>query len=130
MTFQIDWPPGFVSRTGDPADPCFVGRLGDTKGRSHRPAAASIDKFGGDSRQSGGKPAHRLRVGTSAHKVWLYIKANGPQSCSQMQIALGLTQTQVFKPARKMVNNHVLKRSEGLKATLYSLGDGPVVEVQ
>jgi hypothetical protein len=43
MSYSIDWPPGFVSRTCDPTDTCFVGPKGNEKGRSHAPAEKSVE---------------------------------------------------------------------------------------
>jgi hypothetical protein len=40
--FSIDWPPMFVSRTSNPADPCYLGRRGGELNRCHAPAEASV----------------------------------------------------------------------------------------
>lgn len=53
MTYQIDWPPGFVSRTSDPADPCFIGKIGDTANRVHAPSDRSVILLSKGSRLGG-----------------------------------------------------------------------------
>lgn len=35
--FSIDFPPGFVSRTSNLSDPCFIGRRGNEAARGHEP---------------------------------------------------------------------------------------------
>lgn len=42
MTYSIGWPIGFKSRTSDPADPCFVGKIGETAKRVHAPSEKSV----------------------------------------------------------------------------------------
>lgn len=134
MTFALTpaWPPGFRSRTAEPGDPCFIGRIGNDAKKAHPPGVASLPGWAGEAKKNACHAGMRLRVGTVAHRIYLRIKTGGPQTVIQLCDSLHLVQPQVAKAANRLVPASVLtsRRLTGQgRPAVYSLGAGPVVEV-
>lgn len=130
MSYSIDWPIGFKSRTCDPADKCFVGHIGAEKRRSHDPVKASQAPWADPSK----KPAmqvQRLRVGTNAWRVYDVLRKLGPLPRSAIACNVFLKERALDEATLALVRAGVLDREvkKGRQST-YSIGKTPVVEVQ
>lgn len=139
MTFALDpvWPPLFRSRTCDPADSCFVGRIGGEANRAHAPAQSAIDALCGKVKWAGEKPAPaptkgtRLIVGTYAWRVWSMCKV-APQTSAQLCAELDVGVTHLPSCLKRLIDADVLRKQRGGgrgRQLTYSIGPGPVVEV-
>lgn len=131
MTFALDpvWPPMFRSRTCDPADKCFVGRIGGEANRAHTPAQSTVDAFCG--RSPAPKNGTRLIVGTYAWRVWSMCKV-APQTSDQICAELGIGATHLSRFLARLIDADVLRKQRGCgrgRPITYSVGPGTVVEV-
>lgn len=126
--FSIGWPSGFVSRTSDPLDPCFVGRNTDAKANRPTPQQrmnGPAEKFI--------PPGVRVTVGTHAWEIWRLLRDRGPLCTTGIRSALGLT-----VPAIHLAMSRRLLPGKAVSFTsmkgqggqhVYFIGPAPVVEI-
>lgn len=131
MSFSLDWPIGFKSRTTDPADKCFVGHIGASKRRSHEPTKQSQAPWA-DSSKKPAMQTQRLRIGTNAWRVYDAIRRLGPLPRSAIACNLQMKARAMDEATLTLVRVGVLDRKTPKKGgqSTYSIGSTPVVEVQ
>lgn len=132
MTFSIGWPAGFHSRTTDPTDPCFVGKVGANARQAHEPCKASQAPWA-DATKRPDMQAQRLRVGTNAWRIYDLLFRMGPLPRSAIACGLGIKADAVDEVSSNLVRIGALHRSrpkQRNKQSTYSIGKTPVVEVQ
>ena len=128
MSYSIDWPLGFVSRTGDPTDTCFVGRPGV---RTVQPQDKCIPAWGDNGKRPEMQP-HRLKSGQRAWQAWQLVVLKGPQTSGQLAEQLDLSVERISKVCKPLVEARVLSSrqlTKPIRTTQYRLGVAPVVEV-
>ncbi len=126
-SFSIGWPPQFQSRTGDPKDPCYIGRNFDAQRNTPR-----ADQRIGGTNQPFVPPGVRVKAGTNGWHLWRLIVKTGPMKTNDIARLLGMRPTMVAGSAAHMVKGGALKvsRLDGTgRQYVYSLGQMPVVEV-
>lgn len=130
MSYSIDWPIGFKSRTCDPADKCFVGskrtdvvQSSDTVKKSQAPWA--------DPNKRVQMEAQKLRISSRGYAVYDAVKRCGPIPRSaiacQTQIKARVIDEWTLKLVRSGVLNREVRKN---RESFYSIGKTPVVEVQ
>lgn len=130
MTFSIGWPAGFHSRTTDPTDPCFVGKVGANARQAHEPCKASQAPWA-DKAKKPAMQAQRLRVGTHAWRVVDLLRRTGPLPRSAIACTLLINARSLDFATQGLVQAGVLdKKTPKNKQSTYSIGKTPVVEVQ
>lgn len=132
MSYQIDWPIGFKSRTTNPADPCFVGKVGAQARQAHEPCKGSQAPWA-DATKKPAMQAQPLRVGTNAWRIYDLLFRMGPLPRSAISCGLGIKADAVDEASANLVRIGALNRSrpkQRNKQSTYSIGKTPVVEVQ
>lgn len=130
MSYQIDWPIGFKSRTTNPADSCFVGKVGAQARQAHEPCKSSQAPWA-DAAKKPAMQAQRLRVGTHAWKVYDLLSKTGPLPRSAIACTLLINARSLDFATQGLVQTGVLdKKTPKNKQSTYSIGKTPVVEVQ
>lgn len=124
-SFSIGWPPQFSSRTGDPKDPCYIGRNFDAQ----RNTPALNQRPGG---AEGFIPQGlRVKAGTRAWSLWRLLVTRGkPMKAGEIAAHLDIPTVQVFATAKRMIlAEAVLTRKLATGGSEYRLGPTGVVEV-
>jgi hypothetical protein len=114
MSYSLDWPPpAFTSRTSNPADPCFVGRV---------VIAAATPKRNG--------PGLHVRRKSRTWDLWcLLVKRGEPMTASEIALNLNCTTKLVGGNAGRLLQHQaVVTRYVGGRLE-YSVGPTPVVGV-
>ena len=113
----------FRSRTTDPEDPCFVGRLSD-KARKPQP----------HQRPSGAEESAvpRMFRGSTAHRIYVLLSMQGATRTKDIAAALDILLPHVWQACKRYVDANAIKVTKvvGTRHELYySVGTTPVVEV-
>ena len=124
--FSIGWPLRFESRTTNPADPCYVGRLVEKarKPQQHPRPDPKAKWIPPD--------ACRIKAGCNGWRVWRLLIDNGPMKTNDIARELDLINTAVADCSSRLVKAGCIKteRLEGVgRQAVYSIGSTPVVEV-
>ena len=116
MSFQINWPPGFHSRTCSPGDSCYVG---DPCKTSHAPAANAQFHFNtpNSKRTEAQYKARQVPfrfIGDSAcRKAYNYIKTVNKASATELAGVLRCTKQELRKTLLATIQAGVIHRRPG-----------------
>lgn len=116
MSFQINWPPGFHSRTCSPGDKCYIG---DPCKTSHAPAPNAQFHFNtpNSKRTEAQYKARQVPfrfIGDSAcRKAYNYIKTVNKASATELASALRCTKQELRKTLLAAIQAGVIHRRPG-----------------
>lgn len=125
MTYSIDFPPRFQSRTCTPGDPCYIGRL-STDRPNNKPVPSQ--RPGGIERW----PAAGIRIKASSrtYALWqLLLKRGEPMLTAEIAMRLGCETADVNGTASRLIKADIVRTRRVGKSHEYSLGEGWVSEV-
>ena len=132
MTYSINWPHGFRSRTSDPRDPCYIGKARpyavtseanqfhfntanskrtEAQYRSHRKKIVTDDDDGYKFRSRTCRP----------RRIWLMLRDDGPASLHLLATMLRIPQSTLARLLEPAVSAGILEVSRA-KPPVYSVG--------
>lgn len=114
MTYSIDFPPGFRSRTGSPLDSCYVGRVSLAKPTARPSQAEGV----------------RVKHGSRPWKLWaLLVRRGMPMTSAEIAMHLDCRAKDVNTAAAPLIKGEVVKARSVGHSLEYALGAGAVVEM-